>query len=229
MWHRGGASAVPQRQAVGAIPLITGDGVFTSYSTKADRIGARCCVNIAGSPGEKWDGHDPRNYTSEVFDLIVETVQGIIDDVKPTRTFYTLEAMPWMYPDSPDEYVRIIEAIDRERFAVHLDPANIIASPRIYYSNTSLLKECLAKLGPKIRSCHAKDIEFVQKMTVHLDEVRPGLGGLDYGTYLTELDRLEDDVPLMLEHLATAEEYAAAAEHVRKVAREVGVELRAGR
>ena len=194
----------------------------------ADRIGAACCVNITGSPGEKWDGHHPRNFTSEIFDLIVEYVRGIIDDVKPTRSFYTLEAMPWMYPDSAEEYARLIDAIDRERFAVHLDPVNIVASPRLYYDTTALLKECFAKLGPKIKSCHAKDIAFGQNLTVHLDEVRPGLGGLDYGTYLTELDGLADDVPLMLEHLATAEEYAEAAAHVRKVAREVGVQLKAG-
>jgi sugar phosphate isomerase/epimerase len=192
----------------------------------ADRIGARCCVNIAGSRGEKWDGHHPASFTDETFDMIVEIVRAIIDDVKPARSFYTLEAMPWMYPDSPDEYARLMEAIDRERFAVHLDPVNIVASPRLYYDNTSLLKECFARLGPKIKSCHAKDIAFSQNLTVHLDEIRPGLGGLDYRTYLTELDKLEGDVPLMLEHLASAEDYAAAAEHIRSVAKEAGVAFR---
>ena len=39
----------------------------------ADRVGARCCVNIAGSRGRKWDGPDPRDLTRETFDLIVET------------------------------------------------------------------------------------------------------------------------------------------------------------
>ncbi|MEI6499934.1 MAG: hypothetical protein WCP21_02785, partial [Armatimonadota bacterium] len=31
----------------------------------ADEIGARCCVNIAGSLGAKWDGPDPRNLSDE--------------------------------------------------------------------------------------------------------------------------------------------------------------------
>src|ERR1039457_5685730 len=34
----------------------------------AERIGARCCVNISGSRGEQWDGPDPRNLTEETFD-----------------------------------------------------------------------------------------------------------------------------------------------------------------
>ena len=60
---------------------------------------------------------------------------------------------------------------------------------------------------------------------MHLDEVRPGLGNLDYRTFLTELVKLDPDTPLMLEHLKGEDEYAAAAEHVRGVARECGVAL----
>ncbi len=96
----------------------------------ADQIGARCCVNITGSRGTVWDGPHPLNLTQETFDLIVETTRTIIDGVKPKRTFYALEAMPWMYPDSPKSYLELIKAIDRKQFAVHLDPVNIVCSPQ---------------------------------------------------------------------------------------------------
>ncbi len=191
----------------------------------ADLAGARCCVNIAGSRGETWDGPDADNLTPETFDLIVETVRGIIDAVKPTRTYYTLETMPWMYPDSPDAYVDLIQAIDRERFAAHLDPVNLVCSPQRYFGNAALIRECFAKLGPYIKSSHGKDILLHKTLTTHLDEARPGLGGLDYGVYLEELERLGPDTPLMLEHLRSADEYRLAADHVRKVAAEVGVPI----
>src|SRR5687767_2902888 len=45
----------------------------------ADNIGAICCVNIAGSRGEKWDGPHRDNLTEDTFDLIVESVRAIID------------------------------------------------------------------------------------------------------------------------------------------------------
>ena len=192
----------------------------------ADRIGARCCVNIAGSRAEQWAGHSGDNLTEETFDLIVEVTREIIDAVKPTRTFYTLEMMQWVPPDSPDSYVRLLEAIDRPQCAVHLDPVNIVNSPRRFYSNSDLIRECFEKLGPHIRSCHAKDVAFAQQPIVHLDEVRPGLGGLDYRTYLTELDKLDPDTPLMIEHLSTEEEYGLAAAHIRSVATDVGVTIR---
>lgn len=193
----------------------------------ADSIGARCCVNIAGSRGEQWDGHHPDNLTPETFDLIVETVRAILDAVQPTRTWYTLETMPWMYPDSPESYLQLVRAIDRERFGVHLDPVNMISSPHRYYANRALLADCLTTLGPYIKSCHAKDIVLSGKLTVHLDETRPGLGILDYHFWLKELDKLDPDTPLMLEHLPSAEEYTLAAAYVRSVAQEVGVSLQA--
>jgi sugar phosphate isomerase/epimerase len=188
----------------------------------ADRIGARCCVNIAGSRGELWDGPSEKNFTEETFNMIVETTRGIIDDVKPTRTYFTLETMPWGYPDSPDSYLRLFKAIDRKRFAAHLDPVNLVCSPQRYYGNGDLIRECFAKLGPYIKSCHGKDILLQPKLTTHLDEVRPGLGGLDYATFLKELSK-RPGVPLMLEHLPNAEEYRLAAEYVRSVGKKVGV------
>lgn len=192
----------------------------------ADRIGARCCVNIAGSRGEKWDGPDANDLTEETFDLIVESVRTIIDAVKPTRTCYTLETMPWMYPDSPESYLRLIRAIDRPQFAVHLDPTNLVCSPQRFFANAALLRECFAQLGPYIKSCHAKDITLSNRFMVHLDEVRPGLGRLDYRVFLQELNRLDPDTPLMMEHLATPEEYAQAASYIRSLAQVMEVPIR---
>lgn len=192
----------------------------------ADAIGARCCVNITGSCGPQWDGPHPANLTQATFDAIVETTRGIIDTVQPARAFYTLETMPWMYPDSPDSYLDLIKAIDRKQFAVHLDPVNLICSPQRYFANSALLKECFAKLGPHIKSCHAKDIALASRLTVHLDEVCPGRGGLDYVTYLRELAKLGPDTPLMLEHLPSKEEYQAATMHIHTVAEEIGVVVR---
>lgn len=184
----------------------------------AEQLGARCCVNITGSRGEPWDGPHPDNLTKATFDLIVQTTREIIDAVKPKRTFYTLETMPWMYPDSPDSYLDLIKAIDRSQFGVHLDPVNLVCSPQRYFNNGALLRECFAKLGPHIRSCHGKDITLASKLMTHLDEVRPGLGNMDYHTFLRELNKLDPDTPLMLEHLATEEEYNQAAGYVRSIA-----------
>ncbi len=184
----------------------------------ADELGARCCVNIAGSfHPTRWDGPHPGNLSVEAFDLTVENVRRIIDSVNPRRTVYCLETMPWAIPDSPQSYLELIRAIDRPMFGVHLDPVNLINCPSRYYENARLLRECFSMLGPWIVSCHGKDIVLHEKLTVHLDEARPGLGALDYGVFVCELSRLPGDIPLILEHLPQ-EEYILAQKYVLEVA-----------
>ncbi len=190
----------------------------------AEDIGARCCVNIVGSRNPaKWDGPHRDNLTDETFEQVVATTREIIDAVKPTRTFYTLETMPWIFPDSPDSYLRLIKAIDRPGFGVHLDPVNLVNCPARYFNTTGLINECFEKLGSYIKSAHGKDIAIENKLTLHLNECRPGTGALDYKAFLSGLDKLGPEVPLMLEHLPTADEYALAAKYVRQVAGEIGV------
>ena len=190
----------------------------------ADRVGARCCVNLAGSRGETWDGPHPDNLSRDTFALIVDSVREIVDAVQPRRTYYSLEPMPWCLPDSPDSYLELLGAIDRPRFAVHLDPVNLVNSPAKFYDNAGLLRECFAELGPHIRCCHANDVTLANELTVHLAEAIPGQGALDYRVLLTELDRLDPDTPILVEHLATEEEYAAAVAHIRRVADTLGLQ-----
>lgn len=188
----------------------------------ADEIGASCCVNISGARGEIWDGPYEGNYSEETFDLIVETVRNIIDQVKPAGSFYTLEPMPYMLPDSPDNYLKLIKAVNRRQFGVHLDPVNMISSPQKYFNNGSFLKECFTRLGPHIKSIHAKDIIILPKLTLHLEECRPGLGTLDYTVFLQEASKLKD-IPFMLEHLSSQEDYKLAADYVRSAGKKAGI------
>jgi sugar phosphate isomerase/epimerase len=60
-------------------------------------------------------------------------------------------------------------------------------------------------------------------MNVHFEEVVPGRGQLDYVAYLGELAQLGRDVPLMLEHLQTAEEYDEGRLYIRKVGDGMGL------
>ena len=86
--------------------------------------------------------------------------------------------------------------MDRPAFGVHLDPCNLVNSPEKFYRNTALLNECFDKLGRWIVSCHAKDLFWEPAANVYFKEVRPGAGGLDYGTYLARLVQLPHSAPL---------------------------------
>jgi sugar phosphate isomerase/epimerase len=191
----------------------------------ADYVRANCCVNISGSYNEQWDGPHKDNLTEKAFDEIVLTTQKIIDAVKPKYTCYSLEPMPWMYPDTADSYLRLMKCIDRKGFAAHLDPVNIISSPQLYYRNGEVIQEWFDKLGDNILSCHAKDITLSGKLTVHLDECRPGLGELDYKTYLKCMSKLDDRVCMMLEHMTEEIDYIEATKYIKGHAKRIGIKL----
>jgi len=192
----------------------------------ADEVGARCCVDIAGSYHPKiWYGPHPKNFTREAFDATVENCRHILDSVKPKRSFFTLEVMGWAYPDSPANYLRLLKAIDRKQFAVHLDVCNAVNSPEKFYNNAALIDECFRTLGPYIKSCHAKDLEWVVELNVHFLEVIPGRGEIDYRAYLRGLRSLPSPVPLMLEHLKTADEYKEGFDYIKKIAAEMNYPL----
>ena len=191
----------------------------------AEYVGANCCVNIAGSYSAQWDGPHPDNFTERAFEEIVSTTQGIIDRVNPQSTCYSLEPMPWMYPDTPESYLALMEAIDRPGFGVHLDMVNVINSPGLYYRNSQVIRDWFQKLGGHIRSCHAKDIRLSGRLTVHLDECRPGTGGLDYRTYLACLAELPERTCLMLEHMTEEEDYVEATRYLKGLAEEMGLKL----
>ena len=190
----------------------------------AEAIGARCCVNIAGSFNpDSWFGPHPKNLSQEFFDASVENARAVVDAVKPTRARFAYEMMGWSLPDSADSYLKLIQAVDREGFGVHLDPCNIINCPERFYRNADVLNECFDKLGPHIVSCHAKDLTWDVEMNVHFREVVPGTGTLDYAVYLKRLAALPQQPPLMIEHLSGAEEYDAARRYILEVGKKIGV------
>ena len=190
----------------------------------ADEVGARCCVDFMGTldPHSLYGPH-PDNLSRATFDLTVDTVRQVLDEVKPRQAKFVLEMMQWTFPDSVDSYVELIHAVDRPSFGVHMDPVNLIVSPRQYFGNGALIQECFQKLGKWIVSCHAKDIVLRNKLVLHLDEVRPGVGNLNYKTYLTELNRLPGEVPIMLEHLSSVEEYTMARDYLFCLGKGLGI------
>jgi len=190
----------------------------------AETIGARCCVNIAGSYNpDVWYGPHPDNLSNRFFDAAVENARAIIDAVKPKRAKFCYEMMGWAIPDSPDSYLKLIRAVDRDGFGVHLDLCNLVNSPVRFYRNAVLLADCLDKLGPWIVSSHAKDLVWDVEMNVHFREVPAGSGQMDYAAWLRGIAGLDHEVPLMLEHCANEAEYDKARQYLLDLGKKIGV------
>jgi sugar phosphate isomerase/epimerase len=190
----------------------------------AEETGALCCVNIAGARGAAWDGPHRSNLSDETFDMIVKNTQTIIDAVKPKNTKYSLETMPWIFPDSPESYLRLSEAINRSAFGVHLDICNMINCPERYFGITEFIDKCFDLLGSQMLSLHLKDIKISDRLTLHLDEALPGLGAMDFARIFARAARLDRNTPMIIEHLPDNEAYAAAYRNLRAIITAAGLD-----
>jgi sugar phosphate isomerase/epimerase len=107
---------------------------------------------------------------------------------------------------------------------VHMDVFNAINSPYRYYGSGDFIRECFRILGPYVKSCHGKDLAWVQpEKNVHFRETVPGRGGIDWGAYVTAIANV--GAPLILEHLTTTSEYQEALRFVAGTAQRQGVPI----
>ncbi|MHA6298592.1 sugar phosphate isomerase/epimerase family protein [Devosia sp. CAU 1758] len=201
----------------------------------ADEMGARACVafhGTVGHAGDPWQlsenydyGPHPDNQTEAGFERAVETARYVIDAVKPTRAKFSLEMVPWLVTDTPENYLKLLRAIDRPQFGAHIDAVNMVITPRLYFNTGRMIREAFELLGPWVVSCHAKDIVMQGgpgTISFHFDEVPPGEGNLDYAAYVTEISRLGREVPLMLEHFDVPA-YRRGLARIKSVAQAEGI------
>jgi|TARA_Y100000310_G_scaffold212110_1_gene212916 sugar phosphate isomerase/epimerase len=194
----------------------------------ADELGARCAVNILGSycHGNGNSSHSAANFTQDAFDEAVEVARQIIDSVKPKTASFSYEIFPFNVVDSPVAIEKLLNAVDRRQFGVHLDLVNLINCPRAYWTSADIMRECVQRFGNRIVSAHAKDIQMREPaISVILREVLPGQGNLDIAANLRELNNLPQEIPYMMEHLPDEKTYDLAAEHIRTVAAQEGITI----
>ncbi|MCR5329651.1 MAG: sugar phosphate isomerase/epimerase [Lachnospiraceae bacterium] len=181
----------------------------------ADRIGARCAVNVAGAFGPVWDGGYRENFTEHARKETVEMVRDIIDRAEVKNTYFTLEPMPWMIPTGPQDYLHLIEEVDRDRFAVHMDIINMVNSADRYFNPEAFVDQCAGLLGKRIRSCHIKDVHLDGRYTLRLEECAPGCGEFPLKYYVKKMHEIDPDMPVILEHLSSDDEYIRYFEYLK--------------
>ncbi len=190
----------------------------------ADRLGACCCVNVAGSMGPVWDGGYRENYSVKAFDQTVRMIQEVIDEAKPVNTYFTIEPMPWMVPHSAEMYLQLIDAVKRDRFAVHMDMINLTNSPKMYFFAEENIEHTFKLLGAFIKSCHIKDVHLRPEYTFQLQECMIGKGEFPARFYLDKIEELNPEMPVILEHLNTDEEYYEGFRYLQKLYNREGQE-----
>ena len=196
----------------------------------AERLGCRMVGTITGSrnpEGNKWGDNyavHPDNWTLETWKLTVSGIKQILKDTSGLKAALGMEAQVTTNLDGPIAHRNLMEDVGDPRCKVNFDPTNMVHLSN-HFHTTELLNQCFDMLGEDILGCHSKDSYVLpHSQTVHVQEVCPGRGSMDYETFLVRMSRMKWPRTLNPEHFPSDQNPEAYA-YMRKVAAKVGVKI----
>ena len=150
-------------------------------------------------PDNMWRRH-PDNDTPEAWDDLVVSMRQAIEVAEEYQVTFAFEPEVANVVDSAVKARRIIDQIGSPYLKVVMDGANIFHTgelPRM----REILDEAFALLGEHIAFAHAKDLD----RDGEAGHLAAGKGLLDYDQYLSLLNDVDPDLPIVLHGLSEAE------------------------
>ncbi len=192
----------------------------------AERVGCPMVTTHLGTKNTVSQvGPHPDNWTMKTWEEGVASLREVLKRTSGMKVKLGIEAVNMTAMNNPRAHRQLMDELGDDRCKVLLDPINMIYIGN-YYRTTELINECFDLLGEDILACHAKDTFTIpNQMTMYMTEVGAGKGMLDYELYLASLSRLKWPRPLLIEHLPSAEEYAAAQAFIQSTAARLGVKF----
>jgi len=191
----------------------------------SERLGAPTVTTAIGSKSpESATTIHPDNWTNETWREGIKVIKEILTATAGMKVVLGIEALNLTAVNNPRAHAQLIEEVSDPRCKVTLDPVNMIHTGN-YYKSTELIEECFELLGENIVVADAKDSYILpRRMSCYLTEVAPGLGVVDYETYLVGLSRLAYPRPLLIEGIS-AEDCPKAKQYLEDTAAKVGVKI----
>jgi sugar phosphate isomerase/epimerase len=156
-------------------------------------------------PDDMWRAH-PENGTPEAWEDMAASVRAALDAVRPYGVHLGFEPEPGNIIRTPEDGVRLIEAMDDPLLGVIFDPANILASS-LDRDPEGVMDDAIRLLGDRVVLAHGKDLSAdgepcaAGRGLVPWRTVMDGLAGAGYEGALVLHGLTEDEVPGALEHL----------------------------
>lgn len=170
-------------------------------------------------------GPHPENHSSRSIDTLVGNLRELCPEAQDRGLLLSLEPHLLTTIGDPDTIADIVEGVGHPALRINFDPVNLMASLRDAYDTAAAIGRIAARIGGSLGpSAHVKDIRPAAAFVLHLDEVPPGEGTMDWDAYFGVCATLGDGAALIVEHLdgITTER---ALGFVRREARRCGIDL----
>ena len=166
-----------------------------------ERLGTSVITLCTGSrdPDNMWRRH-PDNDTPEAWEDLVVSMRQAIEVAEEYHVTLAFEPEVANVVDSAIKARRIIDQIGSPYLKVVMDGANIFHTGELPHMR-EILDEAFALLGEHIAFAHAKDLD----RDGEAGHLAAGKGLLDYDQYLSLLNDVDPDIPIVLHGLSEAE------------------------
>ena len=170
-------------------------------ASACERLGTSAITLCTGTrdPDNMWRRH-PDNDTPEAWDDLVVSMHQAIEVAEEYQITLAFEPEVANVVDSAVKARRIIDQIGSPYLKVVMDGANIFHAGELPHMR-EILDEAFALLGEHIAFAHAKDLD----RDGEAGHLAAGKGLLDYDQYLSLLNDIDPDVPIVLHGLSEAE------------------------
>lgn len=170
-------------------------------ASACDRLGTSVITLCTGTrdPTSMWRRH-PDNDSQEAWTDLVASMRQVVQIAEKYGVTFAFEPEVSNVVDSAQKARRLLDEMESPYLKVTMDGANLFHAgelPRM----REILDEAFALVGPDIAIAHAKDLD----RDGEAGHLAAGKGLLDYGHYLSLLNKLEFDVPVILHGLTEAE------------------------
>jgi sugar phosphate isomerase/epimerase len=189
------------------------------------RIGAPSVYARPGSlnPTNQWWAH-PDNHTQATFDRIVDSLKQVMVVAEGEGVLVAIEGHVTSALDSPRRVLELIDAVDSASLRFNFDPVNFVGTIKDGHDPSGVLKRLAEVLGLYVVAAHAKDCRVMDGHVVHISEVTPGTGAMNYPLFLQLAQQLMPDGYFIIEHLSR-DEAEKARDFVVPLAKQLGIPL----
>jgi sugar phosphate isomerase/epimerase len=192
----------------------------------AQTLGAEMIITGCGSHHpDFFYGPSPANHSEPARTRLVESLRLAAPWAEASGIVLALECHVLTTLDSPTHIRAVLQAVGSPWVRANFDPVNLIGDLPTLYDNAAAMRGMGEELSPYYApSAHIKDIQVLPELVLHLAEVPPGEGILDYGAFFAVCQTLGNGAALIIEHLRT-EQLDGALAFVKAAARHHDIEL----
>jgi sugar phosphate isomerase/epimerase len=152
------------------------------------------------NPRGHWWPH-PDNHSPKTFDRLVQSLSRAACTAGAEGMTLAVEGHVLSPLDTPQRVRDLLDAVASPVLRFNVDPVNFIGTVRDAHDTAHVINELFDLLGPDIVAGHAKDCALEEALVVHIKEVVPGRGTLDYSLFLRRFAACCPHGYLLIEHL----------------------------